>query len=244
MPSIINSSTTSGLIATGSTDGSLALQTANTTALTVTSAQLVGMGTTSPSTVLDVASSNSGMTLTNTAVSNKKWRLGGNSSGYFQITETGVADRLTIDTSGNLNISTSNAGIIFNNSSALTNSTFNDYETGTWTPTATSQLGSITSYTSSGNYTKIGRIVYVTGIITITNGGTASGVLYVGAYPFASGSSVAAQSGLAIEVNITGYSYNVRISSSSSGGFIGSLTTTAVIYTNTASYQFSLTYFT
>jgi len=40
MPSIINSSTTSGLIATGSTDGSLALQTANTTALTISSGQI------------------------------------------------------------------------------------------------------------------------------------------------------------------------------------------------------------
>jgi hypothetical protein len=41
MPSIINSSTSSGLITTGSTDGSLALQTGGTTALTISSAQVV-----------------------------------------------------------------------------------------------------------------------------------------------------------------------------------------------------------
>jgi len=141
--------------------------------------------------------------------------------------------------------STSGAGISFPASiSASTNpNTLDDYEEGVWTPTASSQIGSITSYTSSGSYTKIGNIVYVTGIITITNGGTASGVLYVGAYPFANGSSVAAQTGLAIEVNINGYAYQIRISSSSSGGFIAPLTTTAVIYTNTSSYQFSLTYY-
>ena len=38
-------------------------------------------------------------------------------------------------TTNNLTFGQSNAGIVFNNSSALTNSTLNDYETGTWTPT-------------------------------------------------------------------------------------------------------------
>jgi len=66
----------------------------------------LGIGTTSPASRLDVATSNSGITLTNTAVSNKQWRLGGSSAGSFVITETGVADRLTIDTSGNVGIGT------------------------------------------------------------------------------------------------------------------------------------------
>jgi hypothetical protein len=66
----------------------------------------VGIATSSPSTALDVATSNSGITLTNTAVSNKKWRLGGSSASSFVITETGIADRLTIDTSGNVGIGT------------------------------------------------------------------------------------------------------------------------------------------
>ena len=64
----------------------------------------IGIGTNSPSSVLDVATSNSGITLTNTGASNKKWRLGGSSAGSFVITETGVADRLTINTSGNLGV--------------------------------------------------------------------------------------------------------------------------------------------
>ena len=68
----------------------------------------IGIGTNSPSSVLDVASSNSGITLTNTGASNKKWRLGGSSTGSFVITETGVADRLTINTTGYFGFGTNN----------------------------------------------------------------------------------------------------------------------------------------
>jgi hypothetical protein len=82
--------------------------------LRITSAGLVGIGTTSPATVLDVASSNSGITLTNTGASNKQWRLGGNSAGSFLITETGVDDRLTIDSSGRVGIGTSSPGAPLN----------------------------------------------------------------------------------------------------------------------------------
>jgi hypothetical protein len=53
----------------------------------------------------------------------------------------------------------SNAGITFNNSSALTNSTLNDYETGTWTPTDGSGA-SLSLTVNSASYTKIGRLVY------------------------------------------------------------------------------------
>jgi hypothetical protein len=74
--------------------------------LRITSAGLVGIGTSSPATVLDVASSNSGITLTNTGASNKQWRLGGSIAGSFVITEAGVDDRLTIDSSGRVGIGT------------------------------------------------------------------------------------------------------------------------------------------
>ena len=55
----------------------------------------------------------------------------------------------------------SNAGITFNNSSALTNSTLNDYETGTWTPTDAS--GASLSFTvTSAQYVKVGQMVTAT----------------------------------------------------------------------------------
>jgi hypothetical protein len=57
MPSIINSSTSSGLITTGSTDGSLALQTGGTTALTISSAQAVSL-----TNALPIASGGTGLT--------------------------------------------------------------------------------------------------------------------------------------------------------------------------------------
>jgi hypothetical protein len=117
-----------------------------------------------------------------------------------------------------------------------------DYEEGTWTPTATPQAGSITAYTSSGTYTKVGNIVYLSGIITITTGGTATGVLFIAGYPFANGSSTVTQLGLANETQLTGTSYAVRINPSLTTGFIAGLTSGGAVYTNTSSYSFSLAY--
>ena len=48
MASIINASTSSGLVQTADTSGVLQLQTASTTAVTVDASQNVGIGTTSP----------------------------------------------------------------------------------------------------------------------------------------------------------------------------------------------------
>ena len=78
-----------------------------------------------------------------------------------------------ITSNGNLNLTTSNAGVVFNNSSALTNSTLNDYETGTWTPV----INGTTMTASSGWYTKIGRQVFLgfdnlTGVAAIANNAT------------------------------------------------------------------------
>lgn len=138
----------------------------------------------------------------------------------------------------------SGAGISFpaTQSASTDANTLDDYEEGTWTPVATSQAGSITAYTSSGTYTKIGRFVYLSGIITITTGGTATGVIFIAGYPFANGSSTVTQLGSANETQLTAVSYQVRINPSLTTGFIGSLTGGAAVYTNTSSYSFSLAY--
>ena len=96
---------------------------------------------------------------------------------------TANTERMRITSAGNLTFSTSNAGIIFNNSSALTNSTLNDYETGTWTPTDASGAGlSITA--NNAKYTKIGRLVYVSAS-TIAYPATSSGTTAsLGGLPF------------------------------------------------------------
>lgn len=77
-------------------------------------------------------------------------------------------------------------GIIFNNSSAKANSTFNDYETGTWTPTISPTSGSFTAGTCTGEYTKIGRLVTLNMLLGITTNGTGAGAVAVGSLPFAS----------------------------------------------------------
>jgi hypothetical protein len=60
-----------------------------------------------------------------------------------------------------------------------------DYEFGTWTPTATSSVGTITSVTSEiGTYTKIGRLVTLQYQFNIATLGTASGNIIVSGMPF------------------------------------------------------------
>ena len=78
----------------------------------------------------------------------------------------------------------SNAGITFNNSSALTNSTLNDYETGTWTPALVSS-GATFAYTpQSGSYIKIGQLVYAQFYIYATASGTTSNAVTFAGLPF------------------------------------------------------------
>jgi hypothetical protein len=193
MTTIINAATSGGLIQTADTSGILQLQTASTAALTVNASQNVGIGTASPASVLDIASSNSGMTITNTGESNKKWRVGGGSGGSFQITEAGVADRLTINTSGNVQTfgtisvgnvtpATSGAGITFPATQQASSdaNTLDDYEEGTWTPTAVggTSAGTTTYVARAGNYTKIGNIATATCYIVVS-GMTGTGNLLI-----------------------------------------------------------------
>jgi len=63
-------------------------------------------------------------------------------------------------------------GIQFNGDTAAANA-LDDYEEGTWTPVA-SAVGATTQpvYTSSGRYLKIGKLVYLTGSISVTTAST------------------------------------------------------------------------
>lgn len=73
--------------------------------------------------------------------------------------------------------------------------TLDDYEEGTWSPAITSQTGAITSYTASGSYTKIGRVVVCQISISITNAGTGAGAVQVSNLPFSMTNSFANGSG-------------------------------------------------
>ena len=95
-----------------------------------------------------------------------------------------------ITSNGNLNLTTSNAGVVFNNSSATVNSTLNDYETGTWTPTWSVSGGTIsTPAFANGTYTKIGNTVYIRGYLSYGGSvtGSPSGALAMSGLPFTPG---------------------------------------------------------
>jgi hypothetical protein len=64
--------------------------------------------------------------------------------------------------------------------------TLDDYEEGTFTPIFSGSSGSITSYTASGYYVKVGRSITVTMSVTITTAGTAGGNGLFTGLPFTS----------------------------------------------------------
>jgi hypothetical protein len=207
MPSIINAALSGGLISTGDTSGQLQLQTGGTTALTVTSGQLVGVGTTSP-----IEKFNVNGLITTTGQSATSYYIGNNNGGFIDYSSgqtrigsqissgasnigfyttssgyTGITETLRLNANGVLalkggNTGATGVGVAFpaTQSSSTDANTLDDYEEGTWTPVLTSQTGSITSYTTaSGTYTKIGNTVSVQVIARITSLGTAGGTLYL-----------------------------------------------------------------
>ena len=275
MASIINAATSGGLISTGDTSGQLQLQTVGTTALTVTSAQKIGVGTSSPTTILQVSATTPVVTVTGTSTTASSQDFTTNSatqrttigveqsaggglfvgsSAYAAVFGSAGASstqfatnntvRTTIDTSGNFTFNTSNAGIIFNNSSALTNSTLNDYETGTWTPVVTSGVGSLTSYTSAGSYIKIGQFVFVRFTFTITSAGSSSGDAGVAGLPFSTTSnSYTEGTNLVREDGVTGTFYGSRVANSSTSLRITALTGSgAIVWSNGYAYGGTLSY--
>lgn len=78
------------------------------------------------------------------------------------IVNNGTNNVAGFTTGNNLQMLQNGGGIVFSNSSALTNSTLNDYETGTWTPTLNGFTTSGSQTLLQNTYTKIGRVVYVT----------------------------------------------------------------------------------
>jgi hypothetical protein len=89
---------------------------------------------------------------------------------------------------GNAAPSASGAGISFpaTQSASTDPNTLDDYEEGTWTPVVTPEGGVITSYTSSGVYTKVGRLVSILFQVSLTNAGTGAGSCNV-SLPFTNG---------------------------------------------------------
>jgi hypothetical protein len=95
---------------------------------------------------------------------------------------------------GNATPSSSGAGITFpaTQSASSNANTLDDYEEGTWTPTLTSQAGTITSYSVAyATYVKIGRKVLAEFRINSIVAGTASGDGFISGWPFTAANSTA-----------------------------------------------------
>lgn len=166
-----------------STAGHLEIYTTTGSTLTermrITSAGAVGIGTTAPAGVFTAASASDQSVVGLFSGASYAVRLGTiasigaciegvdvtGSASYQPLVLGGTrvsftingAETTRINSSGNLQFTLADAGIVFNKTGALTNSTLNDYEVGTWTPT----LASGTWNLRNATYTKIGRQVTV-----------------------------------------------------------------------------------
>jgi hypothetical protein len=116
MPNVINATSTGngGLITQGDDSGILNIQTNETTAITVDASQRVGIGTTSPSNILDIVSaSNPTIRITDTTNNcytelNATDTVGyvGTASNHAFAFTTNNTERMRIDSSGNLLVGT------------------------------------------------------------------------------------------------------------------------------------------
>ena len=142
------------------------------------------------------------------------------------IVNNGSANVAGFTTGNNLQMLQNGGGIVFSNSSATINSTLNDYEIGTWTPTDNSGA-SLSITVTAATYTKIGRTVTVSAYIQYpsnSNGSNASlslpfsGITASGNYQAGSlyyvGTSIAYTMGVGIDTGGT----TINFRNNTSGG--------------------------
>jgi hypothetical protein len=158
MANIINGTDTGsgGLITTGDSSDELQIQTAETTAVTITSGQQSAFiaGTAAAPAVTTTGDLNTGI--------------------YFP-----AADNIGFTTGGTIRGRWTTDGLCFGSDTAAANA-LDDYEEGTWTP---SVGGNATYGAQDGRYTKIGNMVYFSGHLIVTTLGTGS-VTTVSGLPF------------------------------------------------------------
>jgi hypothetical protein len=160
--------------------------------------------------------------------------------------------RITASTTigvGGATPSASGSGITFPATTSISAdaNTLDDYERGNWTPS----IGGTATYTTqSGTYVKIGRLVYVQGILEVNVIGTGSTTVVTG-LPFAIGgnnANIPSQVGYYASIASTVYSIGSTITSSqiTFGGLTaaGTANPSGAIFKNSARVDFSACYYT
>jgi hypothetical protein len=111
---------------------------------------------------------------------------------------------------GNLVIGTSGKGVDFGvttpDGTSVSSEILDDYEEGTWTPVYSGAGGSIgsTAYDSQiGTYTKIGNIVYLSGVVDLSNNGDWVSTSLIQGVPFNAANNNAQNTGGAMLENVT-----------------------------------------
>ena len=120
----------------------------------------------------------------------------------------------------------------------MTSQLLNWYEEGSYTPTITSQVGSITNYTASAKYTRIGRQVTIEAIIILTNSGTGLGELRF-TLPF---TPVSDGNGSGFENGNTAFQLSVFAGATSTYASVRKYDSTTIIATNNI-IRAGITYF-
>jgi hypothetical protein len=135
---------------------------------------------------------------------------------------------------GNLVIGTSGKGIDFSATPGTgTSELLNDYEEGTWTPGAGAGLTVVGAFSSSGTYTKIGRIVQVRGRLA-------------GATSVAFNTNVVIATGLPFAASLVPYQTGTGMNDAWSASSLVNLYSTNVLSVGsmaaTTSFDFTATY--
>jgi hypothetical protein len=239
----------------------VALATNGTLALFVDANQNVGVGTTTPDIFSNSFARNLGIKVTGSGAT-CSINVSGGSGGAGRIqfgVETTRYGLIYVDATNFMEIATTTAlpikfvtnnveriripsnasGITFPATQVASSdaNTLDDYEEGTFTPTFSSQGGSITTVSGSGNYTKIGNTVFLWINLTITTVGTATGDCNIGSLPFS-----ASQTGAGTGITSGNVVISVRQGSGTTALFANA-TNGGSAMANGTSYQLSINYF-
>ena len=171
-------------VSSTNTDGDITLD-PNGTGHVVIPADL-GMGTTSPEARIHIEDSTPTIRLEDTGANGHVQLSANNTRGGLTI----QLDPDNVDSSTDLRVQVDGSEVARFDASGLSfdagSNHLDFYEEGTWTLTPETNSGTAASIgTASGIYTRVGRLVTVTGIATnITPGGTAGSIFRIGGLPF------------------------------------------------------------